>query len=208
MLAVVIGRRRQGKSTLALSLAIAQQRSVIIWDPNDQYGAIPSIQPAELDGWMASSGSDDMVRIVPAPPVEDTWTQIVETLDGGKWRWADYTLIVDECSMLMSPARLDSSLERYARTSPSDVDVILTTHRPRDVHSLIRALASDLYVFQTTLARDLQVLTENYGSELAEAVQRLGQYHVVHCWLAAGGRQQIVVWDKPSEWYIDIGRRS
>ena len=208
MLAVIIGRRRQGKSTLALSLAIAQRRTVIIFDPNDQYGAVPAIQPAELDGWMTAAGPDDVARIVPVPPVEDAWVEIIQTLDGGTWRWADYTLIVDECSMLMTPSYLDAALERFARTSPADIDIVMTTHRPRDVHSLVRALATDLYVFQTTLARDLDVLRDNYGPELAEAVQRLSQYHVVHYWLGAGGRPQHSIWDRPNEWFVDIGRRT
>lgn len=208
MLALIIGRRRQGKSTLALSLAIAQRRSIIVYDPNNQYGALPTVQPTELDAWLQRAGAGDVVRIVPVPPVEETWAQVVDVLDGGAWRWSDYVLVVDECSMLMSPSYLDAALERYVRTSPMDVDVIMTTHRPRDVHSLVRALATDLFVFSTMLARDLDVLRDNYGPELAMAVPSLRQYHVAHFWLGAGGRSRVVVWDRPDEWYIDIGRRA
>lgn len=208
MLAVIIGRRRQGKSTLALALAKAQRRTTVVFDPNDQYGNLERVGIEALDGWLQDAPADAVVRIVPEPPVEDAWHRLADVLDGGSWRYADYVLVLDECSMLMNPNYVDPALERYARTSPADVDVILTTHRPRDVHSLLRALATDTFVFQTTLARDVQVLRENYGDALAQAVQRLPQYHVAHYWLAAGGVPQTVVWDKPSDWYIDIGRKT
>ena len=206
MLAVIIGRRRQGKSTLALALARAKQKTVIVFDPNDQYRALETIH--DLPAWLEDSGEASIGRIVPAPPVEDAWQEVAAVLDGGRWEWGDYTLILDECSMLMSPQGVDETLERFARTAPADVDVILTTHRPRDVHPLFRALATDWFVFQTSIALDVEVLRNNYGDELAAVVQTLPRYHVAHYWLDEGGVPRMVVWNKPSEWYIDIGRKT
>jgi hypothetical protein len=205
MLAAIIGRRRQGKSTLALALARSKSRTVIVWDPNNQYGALEAVEPAALEERLAAE--ELMVRVVPAPPIEEHWAALTDVLDGGSWRWSDYVLVVDEGSMLMSPSYIDDRLERYIRTAPADVGVVITTHRPRDVHPLVRALATDLFCFQTTLERDIEVLRENYGETLATAVQGLRRYHVAHYWLAAGGEPQMVIWDDPAAWYIDIGRR-
>lgn len=203
MLAVVIGRRRQGKSTLALSLATSNQRTVIVFDPNNQYGALPVIE--SLPDWMAESTPQSIGRIVPIDPLAD-WEALAEELDGGGWKWGEYTLILDECSMLMGTNKVNPALERYARTSPKDVDVILTTHRTVDVHTLFRALSTDWFIFQQHLDRDLEVIADNFGADVAEASKTLAEYHLIHFWLATGGAPEWRVWDRPEDWYIDIGR--
>lgn len=204
MLGVVIGRRRQGKSTLALALALERRKTVLIFDPNDQYRNIDQI--TDLEGWLDGSTDRSIGRIVPAPPIDEHWQQIAATIDGGKWEWSDYVLILDEASMLMSPQSMDDMLERYVRTAPRDIDVIVTTHRPRDIHPLMRALATDWFVFQTQIALDVDVIRKNFGDDLAAVVQRLPEYHVAHHWLDRGGVPRTVVWDRPQDWYIDIGR--
>lgn len=207
MLAVIIGRRRQGKSTLAYSLAMSHKRTVLIFDPNDQYGNVPAITVEALPEWMANSNPASLARIVPIDPVAD-WEAIAAELDGGAWRWGDYTLILDECSMLMSTGRINPALERYARTSPKDISVILTTHRSVDVHTLFRALASDWWIFHQHLDRDLETLTDNFGHDVAAESARLPEYHVIHFWLDTGGVPRWVTWDKPRQWFADIGRRT
>lgn len=203
MLAVIIGRRRQGKSTLALALATRKQKAVIVYDPNNQYGHIPIIP--SLPEWMATATPTSVGRIIPSDVVAD-WETMVAELDGGMWRWGDYSLIVDECSMLMHPAKVHWALERYARTSPKDVDVILTTHRTVDVHTLFRALATDWFIFHQHLDRELDNIADTFGKDVANASKSLPNYHVIHFWLDAGGLPQYRIWDQPEKWYIDIGR--
>ncbi len=205
MLAVIIGRRRQGKSTLALALAKQEKRTVIVFDPNDQYGHIEVI--ASLPEWMEKSEPGSIGRIVPADHVAE-FEAIVSELDGGTWRWGDYTLIVDECSMLMNPQKVHPALERYARTSPKDVSIILTTHRTVDVHTLFRALATDWFFFHQHLDLDIENIRDNFGRELAEETKTLPQYHCIHYWLEVGGLPAREKWNDPDVWYIDIGRRT
>lgn len=205
MLAVIIGRRRQGKSTLALSLAKSHKQTIIVFDPNNQYEALPVIP--DLAAFMAESTPDSIGRIVPTDPKAD-WEEITTILDGGHWAWGEYTLIVDECSMLMSPSYVHPVLERYARTCPKDVHVILTTHRTVDVNTLFRALATDWFIFNQHLDRDLENIADNFGSDLSAAANTLPQYHVIHFWLDPGGEPRWETWDNPEEWYLDIGRRT
>lgn len=206
MLAIIIGRRRQGKSTLAFALAKSQKRTVIIFDPNDQFCNVPPIRLDELDEIMEHTTPETVIRIVPTDPIPD-WEHLCEILDGGNWRWGDYVLIGDECSMLMS-AKLNPSLERYARTAPKDVRLILTTHRMNDTHVLFRSLATDWFIFHQYQERDLETTGDNMGSEVATATTNLPDYHVLHWWIESGGRPQWSVWDRPKDWYHDIGRRN
>ena len=205
-LSLILGRRRQGKSTLALSIALSTGKTVIIFDPNNQYEAIPSID--NLADFMKASGDDGkqaIGRIVAEPPI-DEWQTIADELDGGSWRWGDYALIVDECSMLMNSSKVNPALERYIRTSPKDVDLILTTHRMVDVNPLLRALCTDWYFFQTHIDIDIEAMADNFGKVIAAKSTQLPNYQVLHFWLAPGGTPEHEVWDKPEEWYIDIGR--
>lgn len=205
MLAVIIGRRRQGKSTLALALAKSSQRSVIVFDPNDQYGQIEEIE--DLENWMGISAPGSVGRIQAENPIAD-WEYIISELDGGDWKWSEYVLLVDECSMLMSPGKVHPGLERYARTSPRDVDVILTTHRTVDVHTLFRALATDWYIFNQHLDRDVETIAGTFGQELAQTSTTLANYHLIHFWLGPGGDPLWKKWTNPKAWYIDIGRKT
>jgi len=205
MLAVVIGRRRQGKSTLALALARAKKQTTIIFDPNDQYGNIELID--DLAEWMANAGPDAVGRVLATDPVGDFEGMIAE-LDGGTWRWEDYAFVIDECSMLMSPSYVHPGMERYARTSPKDVNVILTTHRITDVNTLYRSLATDWFVFQQYMDLDLRYLSDQFGPEFADQCKDLGLYQVNHHWLEAGGQPASEVWADPEDWFIDIGRRT
>lgn len=205
MLTVIIGRRRQGKSTLALALAKNTGKTVIVFDPNDQYGNLEII--TNLGEWMAAANEQSVGRILPTEPVADFETAVAE-LDGGNWKWGEYVFIVDECSMLMTPSKVHPALERYARTSPKDVDTILTTHRSVDVNTLYRALATDWFVFHQYLDLDLEYLEDQFGAEFAEQCKVLGLYQVNHHWLAPGGEPVSEIWADPQEWFIDIGRRT
>lgn len=205
MLSVIIGRRRQGKSTLALALARGEKRTTIVFDPNNQYENLEIIQ--DIAQWMETSSPDSVGRIVPTDPKTD-WEALTAVLDGGTWNWGEYTLIVDECSMLMSPSYVHPILERYARTCPKDVSLILTTHRTVDVNTLFRALATDWFIFNQHLDRDLENIEDNFGKEIATTAKSLPNFHVIHFWLDPGGEPKWDVWSDPAEWYIDIGRRT
>lgn len=207
MLAVIVGRRRQGKSTLAFRLATRSGKTIIVYDPNNQYEDLPVVELEQLEEWLETSPPGSICRIMPVDPTND-WKILADILDGGSWRWGDYALLLDECSMLMSNHKLDANLERYARTSPKDVEVYLTTHRVTDVNILFRSLATDWFFFNQYQELDMDVITKNQGADVAAATASLAEYHVVHWWIDKGGTPKFTVWRDPSEWFIQIGRRS
>ncbi len=126
-------------------------------------------------------------------------------LDAGTWKWADYALIIDEAVFLQKPQYLRPALARLIRQSPDDVCVIQTLHRPSETHPTVRALASDLFFFQSYLQRDLDVIAQNYGADVSEAVSKLGQHEVIHWWLQPGGKPTWKTWRDSKDWYIPIG---
>lgn len=136
---------------------------------------------------------------------EDAFAALMDVLDGGTWEWADYALVVDEASFLQKPQFVHPALARLIRQAPDDITVVQTLHRPSETHPTVRSLSTDLFFFQNYLARDLDVIGKDYGIELAEAVRKLPQYHVIHWWLAPGGAPCWEVWNDPKLWFVDIG---
>ncbi len=199
----ILGRRRQGKSTLALALAAARSNSILVLDVNAQYRSIPS-SPLDVDYIHQSLADPEGCLLVfrPDPPqLTESWHTLAEAL----WEWEDYALILDEASEFQSPAWRDEWLDRFLRQAPDSVSIIMTTHRVVDVAKLSRALSSDLFLFQTRQESDLQLLTSEFPGLRADIVPTLPAYHVLHHWVDHGGIGRNNLWDKPSEWYIDIG---
>lgn len=202
--AIIWGRRLQGKSTLALALAISARRSpIIIFDPCSQFEYFP-VEPS------AVQGIERETPIFRVPVVEDPETafqRLMTDLDGGVWRYEDYTLVLDETSLLQRPQAIHPALARLIRMGPDEITVIQTLHRPSETHATVRALATDFFFFQTYIQRDLDVISDNYGADVAEAVFRLKRHECLHWWLQPGGEPAWSVWTDPARWFIKIGDR-
>ena len=132
---------------------------------------------------------------------------VMDELDGGEWRWSEYTVIVDEASFLQRPQYLEPGLARLIRQAPQDILVIQTLHRPSETHPTVRGLATDLFFFHTYLERDLDVIAANYGPELSLAVSQLPQHYLIHWWLKSGGKPAWEIWNNPNDWKVSIGDR-
>ncbi len=204
---VIWGRRRQGKSTLALALAAASgKRPIIIWDPCAQYTQFPRVQdPLELEEILELESVEAFRYQPDSVQIADEFVFFMEVLDGGRWAWSDYALVLDETSLLQKPQSLHPSLARLIRQGPDDIKVVQTLHRPSETHSTVRALATDVFFFQTYLERDLTVIEQTWGAEVRAEVARLPQHHVLHFWLAPGGAPCYTIWSQPEDWYIRIG---
>lgn len=204
--AVIWGRRRQGKSTLALALAAASgRRPVIIFDPCDQFQVWQAYDVDMIETALADDEAEtEILRIVPDSDPEATFSNLMEVLDGGDWYWSEYCLLVDESSMIQKPQMMNPWLARLIRQAPDDIVVIQTIHRPSETHSTVKALASDYFFFSTYLQRDLLVIEQTYGQEVSEAVSKLGKYEVLHFWLDQGGEPRWKVWRNPGLWYMPL----
>jgi hypothetical protein len=114
-----------------------------------------------------------------------------------------YTMLIDEASQIQSPGWLHPSLERLVRLAdPEKISVIQTMHRPQDSHPLCRSLMSHLYIFRTSLERDLDIIESHCGREAREIVSNLPPHHLLH-W--SEDAESFEVWADPARWYMPIG---
>ncbi len=201
-LAVILGRRRQGKSTLALALAAARSKSVFVFDVNAQYRSIPAFPIDEETITEAMSRTEGCLLAFRPDPgtLTDSWHAFAEIL----WRWEDYALILDEASEFQGAGWRDEWLDRFLRQAPDSVHIIMTTHRVVDFAKLSRALSSDVFIFQTRQQSDIAMLSSEFPGLSADVIPNLPAYHVLHHWVDYGGIGRNNLWDKPGEWYLDI----
>jgi hypothetical protein len=209
----VIGRRRQGKSTLSLAIARRFHTAIIIFDPNAQFNGYPVF--TETDRLLAYMREYKCFIAVFRPEpgqVEEDFTALVEALKP----YGNYALIVDEAASVQRAYGLNKELEWLMRQAPRDgvrgangemldVSVIQNAHRVPDIHSLCRGVATDWFLFQTSLQRDLDAIEKQFGRDIAQTVPTLQRWHCVHVWQGYDGRIQYAIWRDPSEWYIRIG---
>lgn len=200
MNALIFGRRRQGKSTLALALALSRNKPIVIFDPNNQYQIMPPLPVEQVELAMERNAPLTIVQ-----PEAGQMTEEFELLVAQLRNWSNYVVIVDETNSIQSKAALHPGLEWLMRKAPDDVDVIQTTHRPYDTQRLVRALAGELFIFQTTLQADLEVLAREYAPEIADEVSKLGAYECLHYWTEQAGVRKYSIWRKPEAWYVPIG---
>lgn len=209
---IVIGVRRQGKSTLTLSLAMKSSPGTVIFDPNNQFRMIKPVHTPQELHWALEDNEQKIVRYLPDPDrIWDDFTEFAKvvwyTLGG------QYSLIIDEADQIQTPNKMNSMLAMFVRRAPTDedypntVNIYQSTHRPGDLNSVVKALATDWYIFRMTLARDVQVIDEQWGEEIAAKVQQLDKFTFLHAWLAEGGVRKYEIVADPSTWYVKLRQK-
>lgn len=202
---LVYGTRRQGKSTLALALAVTGHKRVVIFDPNGQYPLFAAV-PIEHVREALSEHEDEpgfiVLRVGPFDTeyVPQAFMEFSEAL----FAEPDLSVIVDEAHMLQGKGWLDPNLDRWNRRSPASVDVIQTTHRIVDAHPDSRYHADNVFFFFADLERELKAIREGFGEDVAAQVPRLKEHEVLHWWRESGGIRRWSVWRDPSAWFIDL----
>lgn len=201
---LIQGRRREGKSTLAMFLARGKGQAVIVFDPNAQFGNLTVVTCIdELEDAIANG----VHEIAYQPQGKDIWqdfTEFAETI----WRFGDYTLIVDEAHNLQSPSRLHPWLSKIIRQAPTDADpqtvhVIQTFHRPVDTNCLSRSQATHVYSFRLTQKDDLEMCAKEWGDGFPAAISTLekGKHQLV---LHRVDDEESEIWRDSSVWYQAI----
>lgn len=216
------GTRRQGKSTLALALALtlAERAAenddgapirVIVWDPNDQFKMIEQISINELPAWLEETRSGEnwsyhIARVGPFDTAQITPNFEIFTacLDDERC----ISVIIDEAHQLQGFSWLDENLDRWNRRSTASVAVIQTTHRIVDAHPDSRYHADHVFFFFADLPKELKTVRENWGEEVAAAIPLLKPFQVLHWHREKGGLKFWNVWPDGKRWYIDLGNEN
>lgn len=201
MHALIVGKRYQGKSTLALSVAMSNRGTVIVWDPNAQYRDLPHVRIDAIPGVIEKYG-DIAIRVT-----RDDYQEAFHELGECLWDFRDYCLLIDEASTLQTPQSIDPMLKRYVTRAPASVAIIQTAHRISDFNQASQAQATDLFFFRTTAARDLDRIEDEYGPGVRDSLPRLGPYELMHYWRdSKGGMEYASRWSAGEIWFIEIGR--
>lgn len=227
MIALVNGKRRKGKSTLAFFLAQVRAKARFVWDPNQNFKSPEFVicystedMEAFLERVQASQeglfGDDEKPRdeftLVYVPPEDftqddfDAFSKVIR-----KWMSGTYAVIIDESDEeIQNKSKMSKALAWWIRRSPQDepevVHVIQATHSPQDVYIRARNLLTDVYVFQTDGIAELDWFeTYTQNPEIREIIRRLPHRHVLHYSIDNEGNGVIEILSNPAEWYVNIG---
>lgn len=176
-----MGRRGNGKTTLAVHVADRSRRRLMI-DPRGLVRRPGSIVvraarrlPETIEA-LAEGDVDDVVY-TPAEDHAEAFASFAAQLR----RWIldhpkkSLAVVIDEASFYEGDRLKAFGDFRYVVKS-CDLDkvrLLVTAHRPTDVHPDIVALADRLCFFRTTLTRDLDIVRAQCGDDVAAIAARL-----------------------------------
>jgi hypothetical protein len=212
MMIMIYGKRKQGKSTLAFSIAIAEHPRVLVFDPSGNFPTVRTIKLDQVRDWLnkfqdAEVGSEYTFARVTGFRTEDipeAFAEFCDALFDGDTFEHELSVIVDEAHMLQGRNYIDPNLDRIQRKVPSDSTLIETTHRIVDSDVNTRYHVDVFFFFYADLDRELKKIREDFGPEIAERVSQLKQYEVIE-WKRPQGQQPVMVlWDEPKAWYVDL----
>jgi hypothetical protein len=234
MIVLVIGRRGLGKTTLAEWRAQRFNMNAAAFDPRGQFRSY-AVQTSDLKE-VEKEFSRDWTREEPLslayrPPrviqedgsidereLENHWNKFAHLL----WQFtgeddgcASYCLIVDEAHNLQSPQSVNGWLSTFVREVPTrerhdknPVDIIMTSHRLQDFHGSVTSQVGEIYIFNMIKPRDLKVVQDEWGEDLAERVRSLRTPRST-----PPGRDVLFIdpetgesrlMDNPAEWFVNI----
>lgn len=208
---VIIGRSREGKTTLGRWIAQQRSECVIAWDPRgaevfetDQRHTIRSLDDFEN----AIQCQDYRSGILVIRPTEIDFVPEFESYcDYIKTRLRGYSFIVDEAGLDIQKAQAINPHLRMLIISHGTerATIIQTTHFQADLFRTSTGLVNEMYIFQQTRPADLKIIADQFGEEVAETVKNLPQHHCVRVWLERreAGLPGWIVMDDPNEWFME-----
>lgn len=208
MIILDIGRRGQGKTTLAIYMARRSARRFIL-DPRGLVQQTPGDRLLSSSPTLIAQGVDRVVDdqvpelvITPTLNPQTAFDALVNEL----YEWlkrdpkASFTLVIDELRFL--PDLETAQFEWLLRCSqPDRVHIILTCHRPADIPVNVRAIADQWLIFRVTQEHDLKVIAER-SPRAAMAARHLEKREFV-AWDDATGEYK--VFKRPDQWFVPLG---
>lgn len=210
----IVGRREEGKTTLALYVC-RRYKAKFIWDPRGMIGCEPNgiivCTPDDLETAIQEEDwrGGPVVYRAESGDVESEFTSVCEVLFPPKFTRGGFAFLIDEAGELQNAHGVHDDLKRVVKQHPTfpkheSVLVVQTNHRLAEFNNSCKALLDELYIFQTTLPGDLKTLEEHTGMvEITPIVKNLPHHYCVRYLYGrqAAGKPQYELWDDPSVWY-------
>lgn len=203
MIALCIGRKEQGKTTLGYHLALKFPTRVI-YDPREHFFT-SDVTISDYKGLYEALDTFPEIIVKPEQDYPENFSQVCEELRS--WvrdnREEEFSFLIDESYDVKTPDFMPPALDWLMRkTKRAKTRIIFTAHRPVDISTDIRALSDNWFIFQTTQEHDLRIIAERCGSEVAEIAQTLKPREFVN-WDDSVGRW--AKFSEPSAWYVSLG---
>jgi hypothetical protein len=220
----ILGRKYQGKSTLATSEALRIREEtgaykVLVFDPKWQTRIFPAYHKIEnfkfnlhnddSDGITFQAGSNFGDEQDDSEQVQDDFTLFCRAI--GVESHLRYPperpiiIVIDEAYYLQGKGYLHPWLGRMIRlATEGKLYIIQAGHRPVDLTPDVRGKGDIFFFFRQTDFTDLRVVQEIAGENAAIIVESLPQHHALRYDV---NRQTFEVLDNPTEWFINISER-
>jgi hypothetical protein len=180
VISLVLGRREQGKSTLAYHLALKSDTRVI-FDPRSQFHTSSDIISDDFD---LLNLLDTRYEIIVQP--EHSVPEVFERCAWSVNEWIkenpdeQLCFLLDEARFIETVKKIPPSLDAILRMAPrKTTHTIFTAHRPSDISVDIRAIADFWFLFHTTQEHDLKAIAERCGNDVADEVSTLKPFEII-----------------------------
>lgn len=204
MINLDIGRREQGKTTLAYWALTNRGAPRLIFDPRNMIARGSRVRSAEslaVAYGELLDGERSEITFNPPGDVQYgfalfSWyvRQWVETFPRRR-----LGVLVDEAAFVNTDVE---SFQWVLRCSSRErVHLWMTAHRPSDISTRVRAIADYWFLFAARQEHDIKVIGERCGSQVAGQVHQLASRQFVK-WDDARGRHDVYL--NPAQWYTPL----
>jgi hypothetical protein len=203
MIALCIGRKEQGKTTLAYHLVSSMSQRVV-FDPRDRFKTTDLIEDSNVIYDALSEGQPEVIIYAAESTAYHFNNTSLEVADFAKqYPEKRFGFLVDEVGLALDDGIPEKFGWLLKATKKDQARVVMTTWRPTEVPPLIRSQIDHCFIFKTTERRDLEFIEEQCGDDAATKVQTLAPYTFVHC-DDSGPERRIEVFSDSKVWNVDI----
>ncbi|MGH9373373.1 MAG: hypothetical protein ACRD15_17775 [Vicinamibacterales bacterium] len=206
MIDLVIGRREQGKTTLAVYMA-SKVPARMIFDPRGMIrrpGAVIVHTAEDLRSAMDALAEGEIAEVVYAPH-EDDLEEAFRAFSEELRLWIierprqKLAALVDEISFVSLDV---PAFEWACKCSLRDrIHIIMTCHRPADVPVPVRTIADTWMLFPCRQEHDLDTIKRRCSPAVADKVAKLHDRQFV-VWDDTNASSR--VYDDPSGWFLRL----
>lgn len=202
MIALCIGRKEQGKTTLGYHL-ISSMPQRVVYDPRERFRTTDLItNGGNIYDWMVEGESEAIVYAAEYAGERFAFTcgEVKDFAKNNPSR--KFGFLVDEVSLAMEDGIPEDFNWIIRATRVEQARIVMTTWRPTETHPSIRSQVDHWFIFKTTEPRDLEVIEEKCGTETMQMVQKLPPHFFVHCDDSKAERV-VSVFSHPEAWHVD-----
>ena len=211
----MIGRRRQGKSTL-MRFTAERVPARLVFDPRRMFRGDPTA-PVTTHQVVATTREEFQLacdRLFDQEVPEVVYSPVGDLDEGFLHYAAEMKRWIQNAPGRPIAFMIDEANQDFIDTNVADFQwamrcctwevhhIMLTTHRPTDLPTKVRALVDHWCLFAVRQEHDLEMIRKRCGPEVATIVQQLPARHFVH-WDDTDAVYEVK--SDPEEWRRTIG---